>query len=137
MVIRFRIPAFAWAAVLFLVCSPALLPLALLAALEPMQALRSAVPFLFTYLAALLFTLHFFVLDVHRTGLTLYHINHLQWPEVISARVRRIGFLPHLEVRPRHGMRWWVPLYFTGPRDLRRLLLDVTPPESPIHRALT
>ncbi len=134
--LRFRIPILLWAVVLLVVCVPAILPVLLIWRLDPVLMWESLLPYALIYLVALAFTLFNFVLDVHPEGLRLYHVNRLVWSDIRSARTRRVLFLPYLVLQRKRGMQWWVPLYFTGPVDLREALRQAVPPEHPIRTAL-
>jgi hypothetical protein len=63
-------------------------------------------------------------------------LNRLRWADVAAARHQRVFGLPYLVLQRARGGRWWVPLYFRGPTNLRETLWRSTPEGSPIHHAL-
>jgi hypothetical protein len=66
-------------------------------------------------------------------GVVLYRINRLQWSQVTA--VRRVSFLglPYLLITRAKGFRWWLPLYFSGPRPIEVALADKAPPGNPLR----
>jgi hypothetical protein len=134
--LRFRIPVLPWAAVQLLAFAPALLPLTIVSVRFPGTLTWTTVAAGLLYLAALAYTRYFLVMDFDGEGMVLYRVNRLRWPEVVSARPRRILFVPYLVLERTKGMKWWVPLYFTGPVDLREALRRSVPPGHPVHAAL-
>ncbi|HEX8271858.1 MAG TPA: hypothetical protein VF615_04335 [Longimicrobiaceae bacterium] len=134
--LRFRIPLLPWAAALLLVFSPALLPVLMGFALFPGTFRGPGLGLLLVYLAALAYTRFVCVMDIDGEGMALYRVNRLRWPEVVAARSRRVLFLPYLVLERTRGMNWWVPLYFTGPVDVREALRRSVDPGHPIRSAL-
>jgi hypothetical protein len=134
--LRFRIPLLPWAAALLLVFSPALLPVLMGVALFPGRFWATGLGSLLLYLAALAYTRFVCVMDIDDEGMALYRVNRLRWPEVVGAQPRRVLFIPYLVLERTRGMKWWVPLYFTGPVDVREALRRSVGPGHPIHSAL-
>jgi hypothetical protein len=69
-------------------------------------------------------------------GVSLYGRNQLPWQDVLSAKRYSIPIFPYLVVKRRHGLAWWIPLYFRGDRDLSTTLAQSAPPNHPIRTAL-
>jgi hypothetical protein len=93
-------------------------------------------PFLIILSVSLLSSLYISELRVSSDGLILNRFNRLAWSEVTAARLRSFGGLPYLFVNRRRGSSWWIPLYYSGPVDLREALLQHAPEGHPVRRAL-
>lgn len=133
---RFHIPSLPWAFALLAAFSPGILPLAVIAWAGGVDPIPLLAPILVLYVAALAFTRYVFTLEITVLGLRLYRVNRLGWEEVTGAEARHVLGVPHLLVRRRRGMPWLVPLYFTGPTNLREQILGTVPAEHPIRSAL-
>jgi hypothetical protein len=121
-----------WAAIVVL-CGLTLLACAI--ASWPRLGLAAVVgaPFV-TFEAVLLLR---FKVRVNDDGVVLYGRHRLPWSDVLAAKRYSIPIFPYLVVRRPRGFAWWIPLYFQGERDLAQVLIDKSPPNSPIRLALS
>jgi len=76
------------------------------------------------------------VVSVSKAGIVLYRINRLKWNDVRSAR--RVKFLgvSHILIKRHKGFSWWLPLYFTGYRNITDALLEVVPQDNPLREVI-
>jgi len=76
------------------------------------------------------------VVSVSKEGIVLYRINRLKWNDVRSAR--RVKFLgvSHILIKRHKGFSWWLPLYFTGYRNITDALLEVVPQDNPLREVI-
>lgn len=70
------------------------------------------------------------------SGLVLYQINRLDWPEVVAAETRSIFGLEYLVVTRQKGMKYWVPLYLKDRGKFAEAVVEAAPAGNPIRRAL-
>ena len=124
----FRVPLLPWIGVLMTVAAPVLIPAWLDTGLF--------LGVLSVMVVVTLYSLWLLEVVVRDEGIVMYRLNRLTWPEIESARVRRVVGLPYLHIRRRHGMSWWLPLYFRGDRDIRLALSERAPEAHPIPVSL-
>ena len=134
--IRFHIPLATWAA--HMVFVP---PLVLLLFYLGRSVYLVPPSLSFVLVAAvtgfsMVLTLFVCELRIDSDGLVLYRSSRLEWPDVTDARVRSFCGLPHLYVKHRNALPWWIPLYYRGPADLREALRHHAPEGNPVRAAL-
>lgn len=75
-------------------------------------------------------------LSISENALVLYRVNRLKWEDVIGARRVRFLGLPHILIKRRKGISWWLPLYFRGARSIEESIKHKVPQGNPVREAV-
>lgn len=62
----------------------------------------------------------------------MYGVNRLCWSDITAVRKRSVLSLPYLHITRAKGLKWWLPLYFTGPRDMLTAIAEKAPAGNPV-----
>ncbi len=85
-------------------------------------------------LAGIIFIAPIWSMDVviHRDGIQMYRVNRLCWSDITAARKRSVLSLAYLHITRAKGLNWWLPLYFTGDRDMLTAIAEKAPAGNPV-----
>ena len=73
-------------------------------------------------------------IHIHESGITLYRVNKLKWPDITDAYTTKSLGINIIRIKRKKGMPWSLPLYFVGSTTIKEALIKHSPNSSIIYK---
>lgn len=104
--------------------------------MAPELTAQVVIPMVINMLLPILGIWYISVLSITASGMRLYRVNKLEWPDITEAKITKFFGLPHVHIKRKKGMPWSIPLYFIGPTTVKQRLIANVPTDNPLFIAL-
>ena len=73
------------------------------------------------------------IISINKDGMKFNLLWKVEWSNIKSVEKTRFFYIPHLIIKRRKGMQFWVPLYYIGETSIKEALLKSVPENNPLH----